>query len=406
MKVGILTFHRSYNYGAFIQCYALVQRLKRDFPTLDIEVIDYNTAASQRNYALKLRRMGRKDGAELLKIHRLFDESQELYLPLSGRRIVSDDAEAFFEEFSGKYDLIIVGSDAVWNWRDKPFPNAYFLGKDMGAVKMSYAASAEGQHYKNMSAEQRAFVRKAVGGFRYIGTRESTAEEMLRCCDLKNPVYRNCDPSLLLDPDSLPVDTAELGKKLADSGVDFSRPVIGLMGGGFSAGNIRKYFGNRVQIVALYEPNRYADLFLSNLNPLEWARVFSFFNVTVTRFFHGTLMSLINMTPVIAVETKIAYHARYVSKIRYALTDMELELFYAVFDRGSLNMFNRAAYRFGLKTGPEFWYGLCNKIEELIDNPRKQRIAAALEKQVRLYDSFRNCLEESTGHGEASEQRP
>jgi hypothetical protein len=395
MKIGILTFHRSYNYGAFIQCFSLIQRLKRDFPNLDVEVIDYSTASSRRGYDLKLKRMRKQDGEKLLKIYKLFDESQELYLPLSKHRMISDDYKTCFNEIDGKYDIVIVGSDAVWNWIAKPFPNAYFLGEDISAIKMSYAASAHGQYYKNMTEGQRAFLNKSVSSFRYIGTRESTTEDMLRYCHIENPIYRNCDPSILLDLDSLPVDMNDLEKKLIDSGADFSRPIIGLMAGGYYGKKIKEYFGNKVQIIAIYEPNRYADVFLSNLNPLEWARVFSFFNVTVTHFFHGTMISLKNLTPVIAVETKTTYHAQYISKLRYALMDMELEMFYSVFDRGSLSIFNRAMYKFGLKTGDEFWHAICNQMEELIDNPRKQRIAYALEKQEKLYDSFKNCLKDT-----------
>lgn len=393
MKTGLLTFHRSYNYGAFMQCYALAEQLKKDFPGLDIEVIDYNTASSQRNYELKIRRAPREWRAGLGRMHRLFDEARERYLPLSENSVVSDDTGAFYDQFGGKYDLIIVGSDAVWNWREKPFPNAYFLGEERDALRMSYAASAEGQYYREMTLEQRAYVRRAVSGFDYIGTREPTAEELLRGCHVENPIHRNCDPALLLDLEALPVDLGELEHKLAEHGVDFSRPLIGLMGGGYWGKNIRKYFGGRAQIVALYEPNRYADVFLGDLNPLEWARVFSFFSVTVTRFFHGALMSLKNSTPVIAVETKTAYHTRYVSKLKHILKEMELEMFYAVFDRGSPGIFNRALYKFGFKTGAEFWFSICNWIEELISDPRKERISRALERQMKLYDSFKDCLE-------------
>lgn len=392
MKVGLLTFHRSYNYGAFIQCYALLQKLKQDFPAWKFEVIDYNTASSKRNYERKLRRARGGDRKKLLKIYRLFDEAQREHLPLSGKSVVSDSHDLFFEQFGGKYDLVIVGSDAVWNWEAKPFPNAYFLGGDLGAVKMSYAASAHGQPYRNMTGEQKAYLKQALGGFSYIGTREPTAEEMLRRCGLENPVQRNCDPSLLLDLPSLPAELKALEAKLEKSGVDPARPTIGLMAGGHYGKMIKRYFGNRVQLVALYEPNRHADLFLADLNPFEWARVFSFFNVTVTNFFHGTLLSLKNLTPVIAVETKTEYHRHYLSKIENVLTEMKLEMFYSVFDRGPLHPANRALYRLGLKSGREFWYGLCNRIEALIANPVKNRIAVALAEQEKLYGSFESCL--------------
>lgn len=41
-KIGILTFHRAYNYGAVLQCYALQQYLKKQ--GADVYVIDYKQA--------------------------------------------------------------------------------------------------------------------------------------------------------------------------------------------------------------------------------------------------------------------------------------------------------------------------------------------------------------------------
>ena len=41
IKIGILTFHRSTNNGALIQCFALCKQLQTDFPDCIIEVVDY-----------------------------------------------------------------------------------------------------------------------------------------------------------------------------------------------------------------------------------------------------------------------------------------------------------------------------------------------------------------------------
>jgi len=54
-KIGILTFHRSYNYGAFMQCYSLSHRLMRDFPQHEVEVIDYATQRVYANYPTELK---------------------------------------------------------------------------------------------------------------------------------------------------------------------------------------------------------------------------------------------------------------------------------------------------------------------------------------------------------------
>ena len=43
MKIGILTFHRAYNYGAVLQCYALKSVLSN--MGHDVYVIDYRQPA-------------------------------------------------------------------------------------------------------------------------------------------------------------------------------------------------------------------------------------------------------------------------------------------------------------------------------------------------------------------------
>ena len=50
-KIGILTYHKSINYGAFMQCYALSHKLSHDFPEAKVEVINYATDSVFRNYS-------------------------------------------------------------------------------------------------------------------------------------------------------------------------------------------------------------------------------------------------------------------------------------------------------------------------------------------------------------------
>ena len=50
MKIGILTFHKAQNYGAFMQCYALSKELEKRFPGHTVEVIDYTSYNLQHDY--------------------------------------------------------------------------------------------------------------------------------------------------------------------------------------------------------------------------------------------------------------------------------------------------------------------------------------------------------------------
>ena len=52
-KIGILTFHRSENYGSVLQAWALCQQINA-LPDCQAELIDYSNRAQQDLYALFL----------------------------------------------------------------------------------------------------------------------------------------------------------------------------------------------------------------------------------------------------------------------------------------------------------------------------------------------------------------
>jgi len=154
MRIGILTYHRSYNYGAFLQCYSLKERLKADFPSCDIEVIDYVHKSVRDNY-LKIAQSydDEQVNAYIGKRNSNFDESIS-YLDLSPESFVDDNFECTLDYINSRYDVVIVGSDAVWNWRSRGFPNIYLL-KGYKGHKLSYAASANLLNFSAVTKEEK-----------------------------------------------------------------------------------------------------------------------------------------------------------------------------------------------------------------------------------------------------------
>ena len=53
-KVGILTFHRSINYGAFMQAYSLSKKIKKRVPDATVEIIDYTSRIMDDAYIPKI----------------------------------------------------------------------------------------------------------------------------------------------------------------------------------------------------------------------------------------------------------------------------------------------------------------------------------------------------------------
>lgn len=391
-KIGILTFHRSYNYGAFMQCYTLTNKIQSDFPDAIVEVIDYITCPALTGYEKEKSAYPSRFTKMLDARNKAIADAQDRYLSLSEYKLISDDYEELFKKIKDRYDVVIVGSDAVWNWNGKGFPNAYFLGGDLGAVKMSYAASAHLLDYKKMTSDQNIKLKEILADFSYIGVREDSAKDMIKCADSSLTVYRNCDPTVLLDIATVPVDMVQLKEKLQSKGVDFSKPIIGLMAGVPYGKMIKKYYKDKVQIVALYTPNKYADVYLYDLDPLEWSRVFSLFNVTVTHFFHGTMLSLRNLTPVIPIENTSEYNTAYITKIKYAMYNMGLDEFHVTW-KSKKSILHRGLRKYGVIKDKKFWYAVCKKIDGIIENPPTEKIRLALEKEAETYNSFHKSLE-------------
>lgn len=379
-KIAIIAYHKSYNYGAFIQCYSLAHKLQNDFPDHAVEVIDYMSLSAliiYQNQINSLSRWIRQPFAQikLKKRNHIFDISQN-YLPLSSYSLISDSYNILFDNIRNKYDIIISGSDMVWNWNARGFPNAYFLNSNLGAKKMSYAASSYGQDFTQVSTEQSLYLKEAWSDFVYLGVRDKATEEFIKSVNIKLQPVHNCDPAFLLDLKSLPVNMDSLKNKLIKAGVNFNKPLIGIMGNNELGKNIKKLFSKKFQIIAVYKPNNSADIFLNDLNPFEWARVFSFFTITITHFFHGTLLSLLNTTPTIIVEESSSYAKKFDTKIKDVLQRLDLMDLY--FTKEELDS--------------KGWSILEQSAHNLINNFPIDKIKSNMENEAKAYDDFKNAL--------------
>ncbi|OWK30890.1 polysaccharide pyruvyl transferase family protein [Sphingomonas mucosissima] len=143
-KVGVLTFHRSINYGSYWQARCLVEGLRAR--GLAAELLDHRSRRVEWREArnafqptLPVRTdpghfaaLGRKTRALIAAVDAL---------PLSPAFPLEDPAQ------SPHYDTVVVGSDEVWNFRHPWYSGAsIFFGDGLHADRLvSYAASV-GNH--------------------------------------------------------------------------------------------------------------------------------------------------------------------------------------------------------------------------------------------------------------------
>jgi len=122
MRIGILTFHRSINNGAVLQCYSLSKKLQQLFPQDSVEVIDYHMPKVDRFYSVSYRDYFRinsivgvlRRGLKLLLDPKMVEwqrqrkqafESVRDILPLSEKSIYSDTCDQLWEYINQHYCL-------------------------------------------------------------------------------------------------------------------------------------------------------------------------------------------------------------------------------------------------------------------------------------------------------------
>lgn len=202
IKVGLLTFHRAYNYGAVLQCYALKKFINAN--GMDCVVIDYWSDLFKNIYYLKCKRTIRHPHINYtikkIKIFKLlkkrnkgFESFLENYILDGGKTFKK--SKQLCEKIM-PFDGFIVGSDQVWSDSCAGFDPVYFL--DFSAAentyKFAYAASL-GREELPSNLQKEYYER--LKHFDYISMREEAGAKQIQRL-LKKKVEVACDPTLLL----------------------------------------------------------------------------------------------------------------------------------------------------------------------------------------------------------------
>lgn len=198
MKIGILTLHSQLNYGGVLQCWALKRALER----MGHEVCVIDRWIDRNNRLLRGPLAGgviewikfivkvflfRVDLCHLLRIRRTMNFVRALGL-----------SEYHFHDWGDApkelgLDLIVVGSDQVWNPGFK-FTKAYLMTDVKGVSRISYAASFG---CVRLPDNLQDYYKRALAKFTSVSCRESEGVKI--CSDLGVVAKHVVDPTLLLN---------------------------------------------------------------------------------------------------------------------------------------------------------------------------------------------------------------
>lgn len=309
IKVGIVTFHRAYNYGAYLQSCALCGRLNQE-PDIDAEIIDFCTQKERNMYASENYSLRRKAWKILKGTYRFSKELEETFrkaqsdplMKKSADSLVSDSIEEFASFVKGRYDVIITGSDEVWKADGiRGFPSAYWLIGDLGCAKMSYAASGRVDYDKLLDEDGIRILEDALNDFDYITVRDRQTQEQIGKHTAKE-VHLVCDPSFLYDF-TIPENGIEAllpkGEKL-----DPSLKTIALLVDDVAlAGQIGDALSGKYNLIFTNKSIKgYTSV--PTLSPIQWLSLIRQADFVITSFFHGACFSIVNNTPFLAIGTK------------------------------------------------------------------------------------------------------
>ena len=129
MKIGILTYHNTTNYGALYQCYALQKYI--NLQNKDCEIVDYNNEKLLKEY--NINPFKSKNIREFIK--KIIAYKYEIKNKNSFAKFIKNNikisekiyTEKNIKEADSIYDMFISGSDQVWNFELSGYDKNYFM---------------------------------------------------------------------------------------------------------------------------------------------------------------------------------------------------------------------------------------------------------------------------------------
>jgi len=206
MKIGILTFHASHNYGSMLQAYALQHFLHQK--GYEVETINLRIIEQRRLYKFPLipmkglmRRYIKSMLNPLWLFHECkkwirYEEFLEKYIKKSSKEYGSWEEIKKDLPILG-YQCIITGSDQIWNMKSHDFDISYFLPDRLLSIKKVAYSPSFGDLLSEITNERERFIKGCVSEYSCISVREKSMKDYLEKL-LHREVELVLDPTLLL----------------------------------------------------------------------------------------------------------------------------------------------------------------------------------------------------------------
>ena len=198
-KIGIITIHTDFNYGAVLQAVATQKFF--EINGYDSEIIDYENKVISQQSKICYKQGGKIKGYFISFVRNtLFGryhyykkavENLDLY-----RKKSKEKYNSLEELEMSPYDILVAGSDQIWNPLISGELDPVFL-LDFGKEKKKISVATSMGSYTLSDSERRKF-NYTLEDFEFISVRENHAKRQLQPL-VKKDIKVLLDPTLLLD---------------------------------------------------------------------------------------------------------------------------------------------------------------------------------------------------------------
>lgn len=310
MKIGILTYFRNFNPGAFLQAYELSQVLKKRYPDHEIEVI---------NFQMHREKVFIWNIFKEIVINFSFFEAYGLYkyqrairkLSLSSPRIESDKMDELGAYIDRTYDVVIIGSDELWKTDGyRGFPTPFWLDYSFKKCRKCSFSPSSRSNISNMSETDKDIIRKCISELEFVGVRdEKTYRELVKVVPEKE-IHIICDPTFLGEYDN---DRHKCREKIRKHfKIPSSQKILtAILQNENLFRIIKRHYKDEYFILALSDESDFADGNCLYVDPFEWIEVIAASDFVITQSFHCSVFSMIHSVSFLGIDYsdhgKVAY---------------------------------------------------------------------------------------------------
>ena len=299
MKIGIATFQWADNYGALLQAFALQNFLQKSGH--NIEIINFQPRKEKKW-------LNKWIGKSPQKMLRKWESAYKSDMFAKFRKeFLTRTKEPFYnsedlQSLSNRYDLLITGSDQVWNpkWLSQAeglFDFCFLSFGGSNTKRISYAASIGHSSTYTMTEEWQSELKERILKIDAISVREKSSIKLIEeLCDRKDAVC-TLDPTLLLERHHY---EKVFKLKKVKKNILFSFMLHGLEK---DAVNINNYISSNLKIQEIKCNAKKTVLHKGYTLPTvaSWLQKINEAKFVVTNSFHCVVFCLIFHTPFIVI---------------------------------------------------------------------------------------------------------